>query len=96
MEFFEDGDFIDFDDDEEINIIIQDESMYITKEKVKIIIDYLNSILKRTDMNDYTKEKAFWERLQSFVSDIKTNCCTGEEEKQMILHNCNLKINETT
>ena len=43
-------------------------------------------------MKDYTKDIGFWKRLQSFVSDIQTNCCMGEEEKQMIIHNCKLKI----
>ena len=45
-------------------------------------------------IKDYTKEIAFWKRLQSFVSDVQTGCCAGEEEKDMILHICNLKINE--
>lgn len=43
-------------------------------------------------MKDYTKDIGFWKRLQSFVSDVQTNCCIGEEEKQMIIHNCKLKI----
>ena len=43
-------------------------------------------------MKDYTKDIEFWKRLQSFVSDVQTNCCMGEEEKQMIIHNCKLKI----
>jgi len=43
-------------------------------------------------MKDYTKELGFWERLKSFVSDVETGCCMGEEEKQMIMHNCELKI----
>jgi len=43
-------------------------------------------------MKDYTKEIGFWKRLESFVSDVQTNCCMGEEEKQMIMHNCKLKI----
>ena len=43
-------------------------------------------------MKDYTKDIEFWKRLQSFVSAVQTNCCMGEEEKQMIIHNCKLKI----
>ena len=43
-------------------------------------------------MKDYTKDIGFWKRLQSFVSDVQTNCCIGEEEKKMIIHNCKLKI----
>ena len=43
-------------------------------------------------MKDYTKELGFWKRLESFVSDVQTGCCAGEEEKQMIIHNCKLKI----
>jgi hypothetical protein len=43
-------------------------------------------------MNDYTKELGFWQRLESFVTDVQTNCCMGEEEKDMILYNCKLKI----
>ena len=45
-------------------------------------------------MKDYTKEIGFWERLQSFVSDVQTNCCMGDEEKQMIMYNCELKKRE--
>jgi len=45
-------------------------------------------------IKDYTKDIRFWKRLQSFVSDVQTGCCAGEEEKDMILHICNLKINE--
>jgi len=45
-------------------------------------------------MKDYTKEIEFWKRLQRFVSDVQTGCCAGEEEKEMIIHNCKLKILE--
>lgn len=45
-------------------------------------------------MEDYTKELLFWERLKSFVSDVQTGCCAGEEEKEMILHVCNKKIKQ--
>ena len=45
-------------------------------------------------MKDYTLTIDFWKRLESFVSDTQTNCCMGEEEKQMILHNCKFKISE--
>jgi len=31
-------------------------------------------------MSDYTKEIGFWKRLESFTSNIQTNCCSGEEE----------------
>ena len=43
-------------------------------------------------MSDYTKEIGFWKRLESFTSNIQTNCCSGEEEKEMIMHVCKLKI----
>jgi hypothetical protein len=43
-------------------------------------------------MKDYTKEIGFWKRLESFVSDVQTGCCAGEEEKGMIMHVCKLKI----
>jgi hypothetical protein len=36
----------------------------------------------------------FWKRLESFVSDVQTGCCMGEEEKEMILHVCKTKGNE--
>lgn len=42
-------------------------------------------------MKDYTIEPSFWERLESFVGDVQTGCCMGEEEKQMILRVCRLK-----
>ena len=45
-------------------------------------------------MKDYTKELGFWKRLERFVSDVQPNCCMGEEEKQMIMHICKLKIEE--
>lgn len=45
-------------------------------------------------MKDYTKEIQFWERLQSFVSDVETSCAMGEEEKNMILHQCKFKLNK--
>ena len=45
-------------------------------------------------MEEYTKEIGFWKRLHSFVSDVQTNCCMGEEEKQMIIHCCKLKMLE--
>lgn len=43
-------------------------------------------------MNDYTKEIGFWERLQNFVSNVQTGCAMGEEEKDMIISCCKLKI----
>lgn len=43
-------------------------------------------------MKDYTKEIGFWKRLESFVSNVQTGCCAGEEEKEMIMHNCKLKL----
>ena len=45
-------------------------------------------------MEDYTKEIAFWKRLESFISDVQTGCCAGEEEKDMILFVCKEKIKE--
>jgi hypothetical protein len=43
-------------------------------------------------MKDYTKEIGFWKRLESFVSNVQTGCCADEEEKEMIMHCCKLKI----
>ena len=43
-------------------------------------------------MKDYTNELGFWKRLESFASDVQTGCCAGEEEKEMIMHCCKLKI----
>lgn len=43
-------------------------------------------------MKDYTKELSFWKRLESFVSDVQTDCALGEEEKQMIMRCCKSKI----
>ena len=47
-----------------------------------------------TDTNDYTKEISFWERLNIFVSNVQTNCWADEEEKEIILRICKLKIAE--
>jgi len=39
----------------------------------------------------------FWSRLESFVSDVQTGCCAGEEEKEMILSVCkSFKANPNT
>jgi len=43
-------------------------------------------------MEDFTKQLEFWRRLEMFVSDVQTGCAMGEEEKDMILHICKLKI----
>jgi len=43
-------------------------------------------------MKDYTQDESFWKRLLSFVSDVQTGCCMGEEEKQMIISVCNEKL----
>lgn len=45
---------------------------------------------------DYTQDPNFWIRLQIFVSGTNVNCAMDEEEKEMILHNCKLKIHELT
>ncbi len=50
--------------------------------------------MKRKIMKDYTKKIGFWLRLKDFVLDIQTNCPMGEEEKEMILYNCNRKISD--
>jgi hypothetical protein len=42
--------------------------------------------------NDYTRKREFWQNLESFVKDTETSCTIGEDKKQMILHNCRLKI----
>ena len=47
-------------------------------------------------MNDYTDQIGFWNRLESFVKDIETNCCMGSEEKQMILNICKSKKENIT
>jgi len=47
---------------------------------------------KINKMEDYTKEIGFWQRLESFVKDVQIGCAIDEEEKDMILHNCKLKI----
>ena len=43
---------------------------------------------------DYTQQIGFWKRLKSFVSETQVNCMTGDEEKEMIISNCDLKIKE--
>lgn len=43
-------------------------------------------------MKDYTKELGFWKRLNLFISKVDVNDPISEEEKQMIINNCNLKI----
>ena len=41
---------------------------------------------------EYIKEKQFWERLKAFVSEVQVNDMPGEEEKGMILHQCDEQI----
>jgi len=47
-------------------------------------------------MKDYTLDPSFWIRLQMFVSGTRVNCAMDDEEKEMILHNCEIKIEELT
>jgi len=43
-------------------------------------------------MKDYTKELGFWKRLESFVKEVQVNDPCSEEEQEMIMHCCKLKI----
>jgi hypothetical protein len=43
-------------------------------------------------MKDYTLEKGFWNRLKMFVENVQVNDAMSEEEKGMILYNCELKL----
>jgi hypothetical protein len=43
-------------------------------------------------MGDYTQTESFWKRLLSFVSDVQTGCAMGEEEKEMIIRQCEEKL----
>ena len=43
-------------------------------------------------MSDYTNDIRFWKRLKSFVSNVQCSDCCGEEEKEMILNVCELKL----
>jgi len=36
----------------------------------------------------------FWERLKSFIADIETSDCPGEEEKEMILSVCEQQLKQ--
>jgi hypothetical protein len=40
----------------------------------------------------FEEQESFWNRLLSFVSNVETGCCMGEEEKQMIISVCNNKL----
>jgi hypothetical protein len=44
-------------------------------------------------MKGYTQDPRFWKRLRDFVKDIQINDPMSEEEKDMILHNCEQKLN---
>lgn len=48
------------------------------------------------NMVDYTQDKAFWERLKSFVENINTGCAMDEDEKNMILNECEIKLRDFT
>jgi len=43
-------------------------------------------------MKDYTKELGFWKRLENFIKDVTVSDYPGQEEKDMILYVCELKI----
>lgn len=43
-------------------------------------------------MEDYTKDKSFWVRLKAFVENVRVNDQAGYEEKEMILSQCEIKI----
>lgn len=45
-------------------------------------------------MKDFTKRKEFWQRLEKFIKEVKVNDQMSDEEKEMILYNCKMKINE--
>ena len=49
--------------------------------------------LKKDKIKDYTQEESFWTRLLLFVSDIQCNSAIMKEEKEMIIINCNKKLN---
>jgi hypothetical protein len=42
----------------------------------------------------FEEQESFWNRLLSFVSNVETGCCMGEEEKQMIISVCNTKLED--
>ncbi len=44
---------------------------------------------------DYTTDPKFWIRLRMFVLDVQVSDLIGEEEKGMILHNCEKKIKQS-
>ncbi len=46
-------------------------------------------------MKDYTKQKSFWLRLQSFVENVQVNDAMIEEEKNFILSQCKSKVSES-
>lgn len=45
-------------------------------------------------MIDYTLTKSFWERLHDFIKNVRINDPMSEEEKDMILHICDLKLSK--
>ena len=56
--------------------------------------DTCKEILELIIEEDYSQQKGFWLRLQSFVSDVYVNDAMSEEDKNMILHNCEQKLKE--
>lgn len=43
-------------------------------------------------MKDYTNEIGFWKRLESFIKEVQVNDPCSEEDQEMIMHCCKLKI----
>jgi len=56
---------------------------------------YTKGIEKGLELKrDYTKEKSFWKTLDSFVKNVQVGDPMSEEEKEMILRQCELKIKD--
>lgn len=47
-------------------------------------------------MNDYTLDPNFWTRLHLFVEGTNVNSMADEEERGMILNECEKKLEELT
>ena len=45
-------------------------------------------------MKDYTHQKEFWKRLSAFVEKVEVSDPMSEEEKDMIIVNCENKLNQ--
>jgi len=59
---------------------------FLTEKKFDQLVKEVHDLLPALKREAMSQE--FWERLYSFVKDVQTDCCMGEEEKDSILSVC--------